>query len=499
MELINRNLAKGATWMVVFKLAERSLGLVSTIILARLLLPSDFGLIAMAMSIIAILELLNQFSFDMALIQNQRAERKQYDTAWTFNVLFGVASALILFLIANVSAQFYNEPRLNIVIYALALGSLIGGLENIGTVEFRKNMEFNKEVNFLLSKKLISFLTTVPAAILLRNYWALVIGILAGRVGGLVLSYVMHPYRPRFSLAARHELFHFSKWLFANNVLLFLRTRSADFIIGRVLGTQSLGTFSVAFEIANLPTTELIAPINRAIYPGYAKMSSDLAVLRQGFLNIISAIALFAIPAGAGIAATADLLVPVLLGNNWLETIPLIQILAFYGVLLALQTNTVYVMMAMGKPQIHTYIQIVYIAILIPLLIYFTMSSGAVGASWAYVGSTIAFFPIQFAVIVRMLNLKTQKLIAVFWRPLIATAVMLFTVRLLIENMPQPEGISVEIIHLILVIFVGIVTYTISVLFLWKITNAPEGAETAIIGLLKQRIMKLSPSFFSSR
>ncbi len=87
--------------MVFFKLTERSIGLISTIILARLLIPEDFGLIAMAMSIIAILELLGAFGFDVAIIQNQQAERKHYDTAWTYNVLFAIGSTLILALLAS--------------------------------------------------------------------------------------------------------------------------------------------------------------------------------------------------------------------------------------------------------------------------------------------------------------------------------------------------------------------------------------------------------------
>ena len=347
MHSINRKMAKGASWMVLMRFAERGLGLISTIILARLLLPADFGLIAMAMSIIAILELLSEFGFDWALIQNQSAERRHYDTAWTFNLLFGLSVASLLVLIAQLAAQFYNESRLEIVIYALALGTVIRGIENIGVVDFRKHMEFNREFYFLFGKKLITFCVTVPAAFMLRNYWALVIGSLVGRLAGVALSYLMHAYRPRLSLAARHELFHFSKWLFINNILTFARIRSADFVIGRITGTQSLGLFSVAYELANLPTSELIAPINRAVFSGYAKMSGELAVLSRGFLNVMSVIALFALPAGAGVAATADLIVGVFLGENWLAAVPLIQLLAVFGIMSAMQTNTAYVYLSL--------------------------------------------------------------------------------------------------------------------------------------------------------
>ena len=106
--------------MVLFKLIERSLGIVSTVILVRLLIPEDFGLIAMAMSIIAALELMGAFGFDMALIQNQDADRDHYNTAWTFNVIFAASSAILLVAIAIPAANFYHEPRLEVVIYFLA-------------------------------------------------------------------------------------------------------------------------------------------------------------------------------------------------------------------------------------------------------------------------------------------------------------------------------------------------------------------------------------------
>ena len=182
MKNIGTKIAKGAIWMVLFKLIERSVGLISTLILVRLLIPEDFGLLAMALSITTALELLGAFGFDMALIQNQKAGRDHYNTAWTFNVIFAFSSAAILVAIAIPAAIFYHEPRLEAVIYFLALGSFVKGFENIGVVAFRKELEFNKEFKFLIGKKIASFAITVPLAFILKSYWALVFGILVGNV-----------------------------------------------------------------------------------------------------------------------------------------------------------------------------------------------------------------------------------------------------------------------------------------------------------------------------
>jgi O-antigen/teichoic acid export membrane protein len=268
-------MAQGAIWMVAFKLIDRSIGLLSTLILARLLTPENFGIVAMATSFIAVLELIGAFGFDMALIQRRDATREHYDTAWTFSVIFGAVLCVLLVAFAYPIAHFYKHEELVAVICTLAFGSLLQGFQNVGVVAFRKDMEFNKEFRFLATKKLVTFPLTITLAFVLENYWALVIGMTAGRLVDLVLSYRFHPYRPKFCLAAAGDLLHFSKWLLLLNVLQFLRDRSSDFVIGRFAGPGPLGLFSVSYELANMPGTELVAPINRAVYPAYARIAQD--------------------------------------------------------------------------------------------------------------------------------------------------------------------------------------------------------------------------------
>jgi len=474
-------MAKGAAWMVTLKIVERSLGLISTVILARLLIPNDFGLIAMAMSIFAIIELMSAFGFDTALIQNQDARRTHYDTAWTLNVLFGLFSALVLASLAAPAAGFYNEPRLINIIYLLAIGAFIQGFENIGTVFFRKEMEFNKEFKFIISKKIIAFCVTVPLAIILKSYWALVIGMLAFRVSGVFFSYAFHPYRPKFSLAEWRQLFNFSKWLLITNLLNFLRIRSANFTIGRFSGANALGLYSIAQEISELPTTEMVMLINRGIFPGYAKLSKDINDLRDGFLNVISVIYLIALPAGAGVAATAELFVPVLLGNKWLDTIPLIQILAFYGVTISVQINSPLVYYALNKPKISTYIAALYIMVLLPLLIWLTSIASAIGAAWAYLITALVFLPINYSILFIHLQLVSTDFIAKIWRPVFASIFMYLVVNYYTQSTQYLITHIGYAVQMMLAILLGIITYIVILLGLWILSHKPDGAEKIVL------------------
>ena len=480
MANINKEMAKGAAWMVIFKFAGRGIGVVSTMILARLLLPNDFGLIAMAMSVIALLELMSAFGFDMALIQNQKAEDKHYNTAWTFNVIFGLTSAIILILIAQPVSAFYLEPRLENVIYALSLGAFIQGLENIGVVDFRKQMQFRKEFKFLLTVKILGFFIVIPCAYFLRNYWALVAGIVASRLIQVTLSYAVHPYRPRFSLNASSELFNFSKWLLLTNIFSFLKTRSADFIIGRQLGAKTLGLYSVTLEISEISSTEIVMPINRAIFPGFAKLAHDIKLLKESFLGVLSMVAIFSIPAGTGMAATAEYIIPILLGNKWAEAIPLVGILAFAGVITSLQTNIPYVYFALNKPHMTTIFNVIYVSIFIPLIFILTSIASIKGAAYAYLLTTLVLLPLNLYMLSRYISFTLIECIHTLWRPIIASTIMFYCIRFAIHTIEISHYIPYKIISFLLLVILGILAYFLCLVFLWVISGKPKSAEYII-------------------
>jgi lipopolysaccharide exporter len=476
MQSTHRSMATGALWMVLFKFSERGLGLLSTLILVRLLAPADFGVVAMAMSFVALLELLAAFGFDVALIRNQGTERKDYDTAWTLNVLLGLGVATLMLALSQPLSTFYREPALATVIALLAVGSAVQGFENIGVVAFRKDLEFAREFRYLVAKKIVSFAITVPLAFALRNFWALVFGIVAGRCASVALSYWVHPYRPRFSLAARGDLLHFSKWLLVNNALNFLRERASDFVIGRAGGARSLGIFNVSYEIANLPTTELVMPINRAVFPAYARIAADRDALRLSFAAVIGVIALFAVPAGTGIAAVAESLTWVVLGAKWMDGVPAIEMLAFFGVTIALQTNSYSIYLALGKPQLQACVSLVFLAVLIPGLLWFTTRQGIGGAAAAFVLAGLVILPTNYAVALRQLELPAAVIVKALWRPVVASAAMFFAVRALLGVLPD-----VQIIRLLAGVAAGVVVYLSTLVLLWRLSGAGASAERAIL------------------
>lgn len=203
-------MAKGAAWMIALRFAVRGIGLVSTAVLARLLAPEDFGLVALAMMVVALLEVLGEFNFEVALLRDQHAKRSHYDTAWTLTLLRGILVAGLLLLLAQPAAIFFGDSRLATVLSVLSIAAVIHGFANIGTVEFRRELHFHREFIYSLTIKMGTVVGTLLAAVWIRNYWALVIGIICGCVVRVGLSFAMSRYRPRpvpLGMARAHHVF----------------------------------------------------------------------------------------------------------------------------------------------------------------------------------------------------------------------------------------------------------------------------------------------------
>lgn len=482
---LNSRIASGAAWMVLLRMADRTLGVISTLILARLLVPADFGLVAMAMTVFAVLEVMGTFSFDMALIQKSDAGRSQYDTAWTFTVLYGLVSAAALCALAMPAAHVYAEPRVEAVLYALGLCAAVQGFENIGVVAFQKDLELRKEFRFRLIKRLSAFVLTLVLAWTMRSYWALVLGTLFSRLVGVWLSFHLHPYRPRLSLSATGELLHFSKWMLYNNLLVFTVNRGTDFVIGKFAGAGALGTYSVAYEISNLPTTELVYPIMRAVFPGYARMAGDRAVLRQSYLDVLGVVALASVPIGLAIGVMAEPLVLTLLGDRWREAVPLIRVLAVYGVVRACTSNVGSVFLALGRPKLLASTGTLSVFILIPLVLYLVPIHGALGAAWGMMLTAALSAPVLIALLMRAIALRASALVLVLWRPFVAGSAMVALSWVLLPTVAH----WAPPLQLILLALVSTVVYAGCLLVLWRMVGSPRSAEAIYLSWIRSRLL----------
>jgi O-antigen/teichoic acid export membrane protein len=302
----------------------------------------------------------------------------------------------------------------------------------------------------------------------------------------------MHPFRPRPSFAAAAEIFTFSRWLFLNNLAYFVRFRGMDLIVGKLAGATGLGLFSISYQLANLPTSDVVSSINRALMPGLARISADPARVRSGFVRAAAVIALVSFPAGFGIAVTADPLVRVILGSKWIAAIPLVAILGIFGALISIASPAGSALVAVGRPKIPALLGLANAAILVPALILFTSLWGPEGAAWALVAVTTGFLPFTYGITARCLGLGVADIRQIFLRPAIATGLMYLAVRFLLERLGASDSAFVLAAHLSLAVAAGVCAYVASVLVLWAIAGRPDGAESFAIGWAREKYSTLA-------
>lgn len=474
---IQQKVFTGSVLMLISRMTVKSIGLVSSIILARLLLPEDFGLVAIAMAIYAFIDLFGAFGFGTVLIQKQNASPADYNTAWTFKLLFGVCAAAALMLLAPWVAAYYQDPRLTYVIYAISLMAVLSGCNNIGVIDFQKHLDFRKELKLQVIPKLLSFSCTMALVFYLRNYWALVFGMLINEALNLLFSYYMNAFRPRFSLASARELFGFSKWLMLNNAIDYVNKKVPVLVTGQLLGSKAVGFYTVGEEIALLPTSEIAAPINRATYPVYAKLKDDQTELRKAYLNTINLSASISLPAAAGIAFLAPLLVPTVLGEAWLPMAEMMRWLAIAGFLISLSSNVGYVFMATGSPRYLVFTNILRAAIFIPALYFFINLYGLTGIGYALLLSSAVLLLVTHVSIARLVKLSAFDVLKVTSRALSASLFMC----LALAGFLQLSTSWPDIVQLLSAVFIGALLYSVLLVFFWRLAGSPDSIEKAVI------------------
>lgn len=492
-------MARGAAWMVLFRLFDRSIGIVSTAVLARLLLPADFGLVAMAMSVIALIELATAFSFDIALIQKKDPRREHFDTAWTLNLIVACVGAAITAALALPAAAFYSDPRLTAVMIAIGAAWLVSGLENIGTVNFRRNMDFGAEFRFMAAKRVIAFVVTMVAAWVFRSYWTLIIGMAAGRLAGVAISYVMQPFRPRLTLVCARELFSFSGWMVLNNLAQVLMSRAAHFVVGRTFGAESLGAYTVGSEIANLPHTELVAPINRAMFPGYSRLVDDLDTFRKTCVDATAAIFLLVLPISVGVALMAPQIVRILLGSRWGEAVPIIQVLSFAGAVSALTSNNMSAYQALGKPSLSTATLAIRMGLLLLGLAFLSTRFGVLGVAFAELFAALGSLAVSIPILSVTLRLSALTYFGTLIRPLLASALMGLVLKWVLPARGVDAGIGDAVAWLIMGSLAGAFVYPAFVASLWVLTGRPLSVEVMLFSRLRELILSRYARAFQRR
>lgn len=475
---------KGAVLSVALRWTDRLMGAISTLILARLLIPADFGLVAMAMIVVGLIDVLLDLGVGAALIQNRNAERDDFNTAWTLRLCQASIAAVVIATGAPLVADYYHDPRVTEIMRVIAVTVFIGGLENIGIVHFQRNMEFDRDFRFFLTKRMVGTSITIAAAFVLRSYWALVLGSLLGRLNGVALSYWMHPFRPAFSLSRVRSIWSFSQWNMVLSSAAYLSRCVDRIVLGRRASATALGAYTLADEVSSMPTTELLAPLGRVMFPAFVTARGEPAELRRIVLLAFSVQALLGIPAGVGVALVAPQAVPVLLGGHWAIAVPLVQVLGLVGVATALVHSSHYLLLSLGRVRTLALYYVFQCVALIGLLTTAFPTGDAQRVAECRlavaVGGVLVLLSLTRSA---MPDVRVRHLLAQGWRPIVAVLAMTVVVTEVANFTNSGNVLTVLVIK----VMAGVGTYVAAIGIMWHAAGRPDGAESYLMSKLRLR------------
>ena len=319
----------GAAWLLTWRMFSRSLGLVSTLILARVLVPGDFGIVAMATTFTAAVDALSQIGVQDALVRHLGDDRKLFDTGFTLQLGRALITGAIIAGAAPAASLWFNEPRLIPLLLVLAAASLVSGFENIGIVEFSRAMRFDVQFQLNSLPRLLQVAVTISMALLLKSYWALLAGIVVAKLARTVMSYWVHPYRPRLQIAGWRELAGFSFWTWAACIASLIWDRIDPFVLGPLIGPARLGLYLLALELAVLPVSEFVEPAAYALFAGFARAQKQSGSSIHHAPLVTAMLVMCIAPFTITISCASGYVVAALLGPKWAAASTLVAIMAW--------------------------------------------------------------------------------------------------------------------------------------------------------------------------
>ncbi len=484
---LNKKVAIGYLWNLLAKWLNRSLGLISMLCLVRILEPADFGIVALASIVMAFFVMISNAGTEKYLIRADKCSTDMLDSAWSLNITLKLLCSLTLALFANQLASYMKEPDLSGVLLVACLIPVISSLKNIGLVIYERDLNYKPLTQLSVSVKFLAVPITVLLALYLQNYWALIIGLIVAEVMGVFGSYLIHPYRPKWSVKQWAKQWSFSKWHLISTTTGYVRSRIDAILLGRYLTSGDVGIYRVSQEFAWLPFTELIAPATSSMYAGITKVREDRELLNNSILRYLAISYLFVIPSVFGIYALSDLFTSVILGEKWLDAAPVIGLLSLLMLSMPLNISLQSVLTNLSKIKFLVCLDMVMIAAIVSTILWLSAQDDLDILIYTQYRVFLVFlFILMLCLVYKVLiKLPIKKVGMVFFLPMIPSIFMAKVLTFVESRLDYPD-----VINLLILVVIGLFTFSSMMFFIVAATRSWISEYNFIFGLLK----KMKPS-----
>jgi O-antigen/teichoic acid export membrane protein len=390
-----RKTTSGLFWVAFSNILIKVINFIITVILARLLDPENFGLVSIGLIVVNFFEIFRDMGIGTALIYKKDDVDKAANTAFFLFPVIAVIFYIISYFIAPLAADFFNQPEISTIIRVLSFIFVIWSFGTLPSILLDKNLDFKKKVIPQIIPKIGYGITATWLALSGYGVWSLVIGRLMLEILSVLSMWYVVSWRPSYTFDRKTaiELLNYGKQVVGANILVFFITIIDVTFVGRILGPEYLGYYTVAFGIAGLLTSQISVLMGNVMFPVYAKIKDEKATLKKAYLRTIKYVSFISIPATFGIFAVAWDFVEVVYGAKWLPAVAALQVLCFYGLNGSLLGTTEQLYLAAGKPVIRTKLNLLQLIFMGVLMYPLTMRYGIAGTALAaLIPSTLNIF-----------------------------------------------------------------------------------------------------------
>lgn len=479
---LGQRTALGAGLLILSRLGAKLIDLVTLIALTHLLTPQDFGLVAIAMTLVQICEAIFELPVAQVLVRADTVTQPLLHTALTLGALRGLVLGACLALSAWPFAMLYGDARIAPLICFLALAPILRGLASPAMVHFTRQMDFRPDITGEIIGKALALLLAAGVALVNHSYWAIATASVASPLFLMAISYLWAPMRPGLRLAEWRIFAHFLSWTSAAQLFSALNWQADRLILARFIPRAALGLFSMGSDLAAIPDQALLKPTMRTFLPVLAQKKDDPQALTETYLSLTCCVFAMVAPVVVAMSLLAEPIVRLVLGARWLGVAPCLMVLAPVLLLFTIYNPLSALAMAVGKPEASLRLSLVEFLVRIPLTLLAAYSYGLAGALAVRVVVGMIALGNALLLLRALIGLPPLRVLLALARPMAAASAMgllLAITRPWLSGLaPLPLGVG-----LMLSGGAGIALYGLTLVGLWHSAGCPAGGEARLIGM----------------
>jgi O-antigen/teichoic acid export membrane protein len=471
--------AAGASLLIVSRLGARVIDFLTLIVLARVLTPADFGLVAIALTLVMVVEAISELPVASVLVSVSELTKAHLDTAFTLSAIRAGVVALVLLAAAWPASLIYHDDRLVPLICVLSLAPSLRGMWSPGLSRFARSIDFRRDLVIEIAGKIAAFAASTAVALTTHSYWAIATGSVINVVVMIATSYALAPYRPHFSLREWRHFAGFLGWTSASQLVNALNWQSDRLLVGTYVPLAVMGQFSMANDLAVLPEQGFVKPVLRPLMAAYSLIRSDKLRLEEAYLKSSALVFTLGLPMMLGLSLLAEPAVRLALGGKWLSATPYLHWLALATIPAMVASPLNALAMVLGQARIFLRLSTAELVIKIPMLFAMLLTVGIMGVVALRIVLAILVMVISMFAVRELIGLSLLRQASAVGRAAMGGIAYAAFLSFVLPTQAPLEGLSL-LLWFAVVGPVALVIYGTTIMILWIAAGRPPGVEQRV-------------------